>query len=64
MVIRILMILLAIIIVVNLFITAGCYMTGENLYKKYNKQITIAICVFAMLVGAIYVAISLIGLKV
>ena len=63
MVVRILMILLAIAIIVNLFITTGCYMTGENLYKKYGRQITIGICLFAILVGAMYIAISLIGFK-
>ena len=64
MVVRILMLLLAIAIIVNLFITAGCYMTNDNLYKKYGKQITIGICLFAIMVGAIYVAASLLGLKV
>jgi len=58
------MLLLAITIIVNLFITAGCYMTGENLYRKYGKQMTIGICLFAIIVGAIYVAASLLGLKV
>lgn len=63
MVVRILMLLLAAAIIINLFITAGCYMTGENLYKKYGKQITIGICLFAITVGAFYIAIALVGLK-
>ena len=63
MIVRILMLLLAMIIIMNLFITASCYVSGENLYKKYGKQITIGICLFAILVGALYVAISLIGLS-
>jgi hypothetical protein len=64
MVVRILMLLLAFAIVVNLFITACCYMTGENLYKKYGKQMSIGVCLFAILVCAIYVAVSMIGFKV
>ena len=64
MVVRILMLLLALAIIVNLFITALCYITGENLYSKYGKQITIWVCSFAILVAAIYVAIALIGFKV
>lgn len=63
MVVRILMILLALAIIVNLFITAGCYLTGENLYKKYGRQITVGICLFSILVGAMYIAISLVGFK-
>lgn len=61
MIIRVLMLLLALMILINLFITACCYITGENLYQKYGKQITISVCVFAMLVGAIYTAIALLG---
>lgn len=63
MVVRILMLLLAFAIIINLIISALCYMSGENLYKKYGKQITISICLFAMLVAAIYVAAALIGIK-
>lgn len=64
MIVRILMILLAFTIIVNLFITACSYISGENLYKKYGKHITIGIGLFAILVGAIYVAAALLGLKV
>ena len=64
MIVRILMMLLAFVIIVNLFINAGCYIAGENLYKKYGKQLTIGSCLFAMLVGAFYVAIMLIGFKI
>ena len=64
MIIRVLMLLLALIILVNLFITALCYITNENIYQKYGKQITIGVCIFAMLVGALYTAIALIGFKV
>ena len=64
MVVRVLMLLLALAIVVNLVIMAGCYMSGENLYQKYGKHITIGVCLFAVLVAAIYVAMAFIGLKV
>lgn len=63
MVVRILMLLLALAIIVNLFITALCYIMGENLYKKYGKQITIGICSFAVLVAAMYIVAALIGIK-
>lgn len=63
MVVRILMLLLALGIILNLIITALCYITGENLYRKYGKQITIGICLFALLVAAIYMAAALLGIK-
>jgi len=63
MVIRILMLLLALIILVNLcIITAGAIL-GENLYKKYGKQILYIFGGFVFAVTALYVALALIGLE-
>ena len=63
MVVRILMLLLALIIVVNLCIMTGSAVTGENLYQKYGKQILYVSGAFIFFVAALYVALALIGLK-
>lgn len=63
MVIRVLMLLLALIILVNLCIIAACAITGENLYKKYGKQMLCIFSGFVFLVAALYIALALIGLK-
>ncbi len=62
MVVRILLMLLALFLVINLLITAASCITGENLYKKYWRQITIGISVFAILVAAFYTAIVIFSL--
>ena len=63
MVIRVLMLLLALIILVNLcIITAGALM-GENLYKKYGKQMLYVFGGFVFIVSALYVTLALIGLE-
>lgn len=63
MVIRILMLLLALIILVNLCIITACAITGENLYQKYGKQMLYIFCGFVFVVAALYIALALIGLK-
>ena len=63
MVFRILMLLLALIIVVNLCIMTGSAVTGENLYQKYGKQILYVSGAFIFFVAALYIALALIGLK-
>lgn len=63
MVIRIILLLLSFIILVNLCIIAFCYVQGENLYKKYGKQLIIAFACFILIIAAVYTAIALIGLK-
>ena len=62
MVIRVLLLLFALLILVNLCIMAASYMLGQNLYQKYGKQILIAFCIFVFIVAALYVALALIGL--
>ena len=63
MVIRVLMLLLALIVLVNLcIITAGALMS-ENLYKKYGKQMLYIFGGFVFIVTALYVALALIGLE-
>ena len=63
MIIRVLMLLLALIIVVNLCIMTGSAVTGENLYQKYGKQILYVSGAFIFFVAALYIALALIGLK-
>ena len=62
MIIRVLMLLLALAILVNLCIITACYLTGENLYQKYGKQILFIFGGFVFTVAALYVALALIGL--
>lgn len=63
MVIRVLLLFLSLIILVNLCIITLCCILGENLYKKYGKQMLILAGIFIFLVAALYIALALIGLK-
>ena len=63
MVVRVLMLLLALILLVNLCIITACSLTGENLYKKYGKQMLYIFGGFVFAVAALYLALALIGLK-
>ncbi len=63
MVIRVLLLLLSLVIVVNLLIITAGYVTGQNLYKKYGRQILIIFCAFVFAVSAMYFALALIGLR-
>ena len=63
MVIRILMLFLSMVILVNLCILALCNITGENLYKKYGKQMIIIFSAFVFVVAALYVVVALVGLN-
>lgn len=62
MILRILLMFFAFILAINIVIIAFCYIKGENLYKKYGKQMLIAFGGFIFLVVAIYFAIALIAL--
>ena len=63
MVARVLMLFLALIVLVNLCIMTACYLTGENLYQKYGKQMLYVFGGFIFLVAALYIALALVGLK-
>ena len=63
MVVRVLMLLLSLVVLVNLCIITCCYITGENLYQKYGKQMLIIFGCFVFIVSALYVALALIALK-
>ena len=63
MILRVLLLLLSLIIIVNLCILTACYITGQNIYLKYGRQILTAFCSFVFAVAALYVALALIGLK-
>ena len=63
MIVRILLLLLSLIVLVNLCIITCCYLTGQNLYQKYGKQMLFIFGGFVFLIAALYVALALIGLK-
>ena len=63
MVIRILFLLLSLCILVNLCIITLCYITGQNLYQKYGKQMLIMFGTFVFVVAAGYIILALIGLN-
>lgn len=63
MVIRILFLLLSLLVLVNLCILTACYITGQNLYQKYGKQMLIIFGCFVFFVSAIYVILALVGLS-
>ena len=63
MVVRVLMLLFAFILFVNLCIMAASALTGEDLYKKYGKQMLLVFSGFVLAVAALYIALALIGLE-
>ena len=63
MVIRVLLLFLSLIILVNLCIITASGISGENLYKKYGKQMLIIFSAFVFIVAAMYVTLALVGLK-
>lgn len=63
MVIRVLLLFLSLIVLVNLCIITLCYITGENLYQKYGKQMLITFGAFVFTVLALYTALALIALR-
>ncbi len=63
MVVRVLLLFLSLIILVNLCIITACYVTGENLYHKYGKQMLVIFGAFVFIVAAMYVTLALVGLK-
>lgn len=63
MIVRILMLFMSLIILVNLCIITACYITGENLYQKYGKQMLFIFAAFVFAVAVLYVTLALIGLK-
>lgn len=63
MVIRVLFLFLSLVVLVNLCILTLCYITGENLYQKYGKQMLIIFGAFIFIVAALYVALALLALN-
>lgn len=63
MVIRVLFLFLSLVVLVNLCILTLCYITGENLYQKYGKQMLIVFGIFIFVVAALYVALALLALN-
>lgn len=63
MVIRVLFLFLSLVVLVNLCILTLCYITGENLYQKYGKQMLIIFGIFIFVVAALYVTLALLALN-
>ncbi len=63
MVVRVLLLFVSLIVLINLCIITLCYITGENLYLKYGKQMLITFGVFVFVVAALYVALALLALN-
>ncbi len=63
MVIRVLFLFLSLVVLVNLCILTLCYITGENLYQKYGKQMLIVFGIFIFVVAALYIALALLALN-
>ncbi len=63
MIVRILLLFLSLIVLVNLCILTACFICGENLYKKYGKQMLIIFGSFVFAVAVIYSVIALFALK-
>ena len=63
MIIRILLLFLSLIILVNLCIITACYITGQNLYQKYGKQMLIIFGSFVFFVAVLYTTLALVALR-
>ena len=63
MIVRILLLFLSLIVFVNLCIIALCYVTGENLYQKYGKQMLIVFGSFVFAVAVVYSVIAIFALE-
>ncbi len=62
MAIRILLLILAFALVVNLVLTLVGFFSGVNLYEKYGKQILNFFIGFALFIIAVYIVFAIMGL--
>ena len=62
MALRILFLILAAIIAINIVLLCVGMITNVNLYEKYGKQILISCCAFAIFIIIAYTIIALLGL--
>lgn len=62
MALRIIFLIIAFVIVVNLVLTCVGLISGVNLYEKYGRQIFNFFVGFALFVIAVYVIFAIIGL--
>lgn len=63
MVVRILLLFASLIILINLCIMTLCYITGENLYQKYGRQMLIIFGAFVFIVAVLYTVVALFALR-
>ncbi len=63
MAIRVLLLLLAIIVIINLVMLLVGFICNVNIYEKYGKQIASGFGVFILLIVICYVVMSFLGLE-
>ena len=60
---RVLLLLLAIIVIINLVMLLVGFICNINVYEKYGKQIAGAFGVFILLIVICYIVMSFLGLE-
>lgn len=63
MAVRVLLLLLAIIVIINLVMLLVGFICNINIYEKYGKQIASGFGVFILLIVICYVVMSFLGLE-
>jgi len=63
MALRILFLILALIITVNVVLSSVGLIMGVNLYQKYGKQILNFFAIFILFIIAVYIVLALLGLN-
>ena len=63
MALRVLLLLLAIIVIINLVMVIVGYVCNVNMYEKYGKQIASALGVLILLIVAGYIVMSILSLE-
>lgn len=63
MAVRVLLLLLAIIVIINLVMLLVGFICNVNIYEKYGKQIASGFGVFILLIVICYVVMSFLGLE-
>lgn len=59
---RVLLLFISLILIVNIVILVVSYICNVNIYEKYGKQILSSFGIIVLLIVAIYITISILGL--
>ncbi len=62
MAVRVLLLLVSIIIIVNLAMVIVGYICNVNMYEKYGKRIASAFGILILVIVAVYIVLSILGL--